>query len=331
MPLKIKDIAADAGVSIATVSRVLNGSQTVAAALRARVMASVQRMGYHPNMVARSLRTRKSFVLGVIIPTIANPFFTDIVQGIEHAASSAGYITTILSSDQDLAKEHRNLQVLHDRRVDGVLIAVADRQASDLSQLTNAGVPVVLVDRRLDGAQLDSVTVDTRRGAYSAVEFLVQRGYKRIGLLGGPSTVSTAADKLDGYRAALEDNGIVLDQTLVLLGDYTEASGRDLGRRLLSMAHPPEAVLVANNVMTLGFFTVVREYGLRVPHELAFIGFDDRPWSSLVMPPITMVDQPTYDLGRLATETLLERIIGDGADGWKNQLLRTKLIVRSSC
>lgn len=328
---KLKDIADDAQVSIATVSRVLNGSQPVSEELQARVLASVKKLGYQPNLVARSLRTRRSFVLGVVLPTIANPFFTDIVRAVEDVAHQAGYAVTIHSSDQDLAREQRCLQVLCNRMVDGVLIAVVDRQASDLSPLIKRDVPVVLIDRCLDGVSLDSVTVDTRRGAYTAVEHLIQRGYRRIGMLGGPQSVSTANDKLEGYCQALREHGLAVDDELILLGDYTEASGRELARRFLDMPQPPDAVLVANNVMTLGFFAVVREYGLRVPQEIAFIGFDDRQWASLVVPPVTMIDQPIYELGRIATEMLLERMAGDEVGGVRQRVLRTRLIVRGSC
>ena len=331
MSLKIKDIADDAQVSIATVSRVLNGSPTVHEELRARVLASVEKLGYQPNMVARSLRIRKTMVLGVIIPTIVNPFFTDIVRGVEDVASRAGYVVTVHSSDNDLAKERRYLNVLRNRKVDGVLIAVAHQQESNLGPLVESGVPVVLVDRCLDGAPLDSVTVDTRQGAYLAVELLIQRGYKRIGFLGGPPSVSTANDKLAGYRAALQDYGLPADEGLILSGDYTEASGRELGRRLINLPGRPDAVLVANNLMTLGFFTVVREYGLRVPHEIAFIGFDDRQWAWLVTPPITMIEQPTYELGHIATQMLLERVTGEYAGEERHQILRTKLLIRGSC
>lgn len=330
MPVSMKDIARESGVSVATVSRVLNGSATVREELRARVLSSVEKLGYQPNMVARSLRMRKTMVIGVIIPNILNPFFTDIVRGVEDAALKAGYVVTVLSSDQSLAKERRYLQLLRNRMVDGVLIAVAHQRESDLTPLVERGLPVVLVDRSLDGAPFDRVTVDTWRGAYLGAELLIQRGYRRIAFLGGPNSVSTAADKLAGYRAALEDYGVQIDERLVLEGDYTEASGHDLGRRLLDMPDRPDAVLVANNLMTLGFYTIVREYGLRVPHEIAFVGFDDRPWAALAIPPITMIDQPTYELGRSATEMLLARMSGEVEGEPRQVVLPCKLVIRGS-
>ena len=335
MALKIRDIAEDAGVSIATVSRVLNKSQPVSEELRERVMASVERLGYRPNPVARSLRTRRTFVIGVIVPNISNAYFTDIVRAIEDVALEAGYVVTVCSSDQDLAKERRYVDVLRNRMVDGVLIAVADRTQSQVSPLTESKVPVVLIDRRLEASSNgDSVTVDTRHGAYVAVQHLFQRGYSRIGIVGGPSAVSTALDKIEGYKDALREHSVPLDEGLVFEGDYTEASGADIARRIFQMDNPPQAVLIANNLMTLGFFKVVKEYGLRVPHDIAFVSFDDSTWASLADPPVTLVDQPTYELGKTATEILLDRMDSEASDVHaeaRHLVLRPRLIVRGSC
>jgi LacI family transcriptional regulator len=330
MATQIRDIAADAQVSVATVSRVLNGSRTVNEALRVRVVESVARLGYQPNVFARSLRLHKSFVLGVIIPSITNPFFTAVARAVEDTALEAGYAVAICSSDQDMARERRYLDVLRNRMVDGALVTVADRQSSDLAPLLQSGMPVVLVDRCLTGVTLDSVTVDTRRGAYMAVEHLLGRGYRRIGLVGGPPHVSTAVSKLEGFRQALTDHGLPIEADLMVAGEYTDASGYEAGARLLGLRNPPEAVVVANNQMTLGFFRLVRERCLRVPQEMAFIGFDDAPWAALVVPPVTVIDQPTYDLGRCATELLLERLDG-GRREIRHAVLPTRLIVRGSC
>ena len=333
MTLKIKDIAEDAGVSIATVSRVLNNSQPVSKELRERVMSSVNRLGYRPNILARGLRMKRTFVVGIIVPNISNAYFTDIVRAAEDVALEAGYVVTVASSDQDLVKERRYVDVLRNRLVDGALVAVAHRFESDLTPLTEADVPVVLVDRRLEGCtDCDSVTVDVRQGAHMAVTHLALRGYRRIGLIGGPLDVSTAADKLEGYRQALAEHGLPVDESLILMGDYTEASGVRLGREILQRQDPPEAMLVANNLMTLGFFRVVKEFGLRVPHDIAFASFDDSAWASIVTPPVTLVNQPTYEVGKAAMELLLDRLEEDDAHRSepKHQVLRPTLIVRGS-
>lgn len=330
MRSKIHDIAKEAQVSIATVSRVLNGTQPVSDALSARVLMAAERLHYQPNPGAQSLRTRRSLVIGVIIPNISNPSFTDMVQAVQEVADQAGYIVTICSSHEDLAMEQSYLRLLHNRRVDGAIMTVVDRHMTQLTALLQNNVPVVLMDRLLEEVAIDSVTVDVQRGAYFAVEHLIQRGYQRIAMLGGPASASTAVDRLAGYRQALHDNGLSVDEALVLAGNYTQESGVELGKRLLDLPDPPTAVLVANNQMTLGFFRVVKEYGLRIPHNVAIVGFDDSEWSSLVTPPITVIDMPTYDLGKVAAEMLLKRIRGEETGEPKHVVLRCKLVIRGS-
>jgi LacI family transcriptional regulator len=193
----------------------------------------------------------------------------------------------------------------------------------------HAGIPVVLIDRYLEKSSFDRVMVDTYGGTYRAVEYLLQRGYRRIGLIAGPQNVSTAVDKTQGYKQAIIDQKLPLDETLLLYGDYTEESGIALGRQILSQPVPPDALIVSNNLMTLGVYRVIKEYGLRIPHEIALIGFDDIQWTSLVTPPITMIDQPTYELGQKAIEFLLERIAGYSL-GPRTHILRTKMIIRGS-
>ena len=330
MTSKIHDIANEAQVSTATVSRVLNGTKPVSDALSARVMAVVERLHFEPNLAAQSLRTRRSLVIGVIIPNISNPFFTIVAQAVQEVAEQAGYIVTICSSHENLATENKYLQLMHNRRVDGVIIGVVDRNMTQLTALLQSSVPIVLVDRRLEGAAIDSVTVDNQRGAYIAVEHLIQRGYQRIAMLGGSASISTAVDRLAGYRQALHDNDLSVDETLVVAGSYTKESGVELGKRLLSLPDPPTAVLVASNQMALGFFGVVKEYGLHIPHTVAIIGFVDGVWTSLVTPPITVIDVPDYDLGKSAAEMLLKRIRGEETGEPKHVVLRTKLVIRGS-
>jgi LacI family transcriptional regulator len=325
----MKLIAEDAQVSIATVSRVLNGKGSTTPEIRERVMRSVEKLGYQPNMVARSLRMRKSFVLGLIIPNITNPFFTHIARAVEDIALQSGYIVTIFSSDQNLEKEKRYLELMCNRMIDGALVTVADQQKSDLDALVHAEIPIVLIDRHLENALFDRVMVDTYGGTYRAVEYLRERGYQRIGMLAGPQNVSTAVDKVNGYKQALTDYKLPLDEGLLEYGDYTEESGAVIGRQMLSQPRPPDAVIVSNNLMTLGFYRVIKEFGLRIPHEIALIGFDDTNWSSLVTPAITMIDQPTYEMGKKAIEFLLERIAGELHEQ-RTHILRTKMIIRGS-
>lgn len=329
MASQMKLIAEDAQVSIATVSRVLNGKDSTTAEIRERVMRSVEKLGYQPNMIARSLRMRKSFVLGLIIPNITNPFFANIARAVEDIALQSGYVVTIFSSDQNLVKEKHYTEFMCNRMVDGAVVAVADQFSSNLDQLANTEIPVVLIDRHLENSTFDRVMVDTFGATYRAVEYLIERGYKRIGMIAGPQNVSTAVDKARGYQQAIVDHKMPLEENLLLYGDYTEESGIALGRQILCQPNHPDALIVSNNLMTLGIYRVIKEYGLRIPHEIALIGFDDIHWSSLVTPPITMIDQPTYELGQKAIEFLLDRIAGNTQEP-RTHILRTQLIIRGS-
>jgi DNA-binding LacI/PurR family transcriptional regulator len=329
MPSKMRSIAEDAQVSTATVSRVLSGIGPVSVEMRERVMTSVKKLGYQPNVIARSLRMRKTFTIGLIIPTITNPFFTNIARAVEDTALKAGYVVTVFSSDQSRSKEERYLELLCTRMVDGALVAVTDRKQSSLDALVKTGIPVVLIDRQVDHFSFDRVMVDTYEGTYRAVEFLLQRGYRRIGLIAGPQNVSTAVDKLNGYTQALRDHNLPFAEQYIFYGDYTEESGINLGREMLRQSQPPDAVIVSNNLMTIGFFRVIKELGLRIPHEIALVGFDDMSWASLVTPPITMIDQPMYELGKTAVECLLDRIGGNSCQP-RTHVLHTKMVIRGS-
>ena len=330
VPAKLKDIASEAGVSVATVSRVFTNARPVSDDLRERVLATAARNGYQPNLLARSLRTSRTFVFGVIVPSITDPFFAPIARAIEEVAYAEGYCVSISSSDGDVLKERLHVEALHRRRVDGAIIKVADMHRTDLSMLIESGTPIVLIDRLLQGQSLDTVTVDTRQGARSAVDYLIHRGYHRIATLAGPQHVSTAIHKLEGYRQAHLDHGLAVDESLIAYGDYTEASGRDLGRRLLDLQAPPDAFLVANNEMTYGFFTVLRERGLRVPQQVGLIGFDDAKWTAIAVPPMTVVEQPAQDVGRTAVELLLDRLRLPERPA-QSRILPTRLVIRGSC
>lgn len=329
MSSKIKSIAEDAQVSTATVSRVLNGSTNVSPEMQTRVLRSIDKLGYQPNLIARSLRTNKTYVLGLVIPNITNPFFTNIARAVEDVALQAGYVVTIFSSDQSITKEKRYLELMCNRMVNGALVAVCDSEKSDLSLLVQNNIPVVLIDRQLKDATFDRVMVDTNDGAYRAVEYLFKRGYRRIGMIAGPQNVSTAVDKVIGYQRAISEHNLPLEDSLLVFGDYTEKSGIELGRQIFSQPQRPDAVIISNNLMTVGCYRVIQEYGFRIPHEIAIIGFDDINWASLVTPPVTIIDQPTYELGQSAIQFLLERIAGISCEP-RRKVLRTSMLIRGS-
>lgn len=327
--VKIKDVARAAGVSPATVSRVLNGTGKVSADRAERVRAVVAKLGYQPFSPARALRRQATDVWAVIVADIENPFFTLIVRGIEDEAHRRGFRVMLCNSDEDLQKEAAYIDVALAERMGGVVIAVASARQSRLAPLLERGVPVVAIDRRPAGYDVDCVLVDNRLGAAQATAHLIEAGARRIACITGPRRVSTANERLAGYEQALRAAGRPLEPALVVREDFKPGGGYDAIQRLCAGPDRPDAVFVANNLMTVGALRALRDLGLRVPQDVRVVGFDDAPWAALVQPPLTVVSQPAYEIGRIAAELLAEA--REDPDRARRQvLLAPELIVRES-
>jgi len=327
--ITIRDVARAAGVSPATVSRVLNAPEGVSADLKSRVLATVRNLGYRPNSQARSLRTRATAVLGVIISDITNPFFTAMVRGVEDAASDAGYSVILANADEDLEKEQRYLDVAVAERLAGVVLSPASATQTRIDVLSEAGIPVVTIDRRLKTADVDRVTVRNRKAATEATLHLAEQGCRRIGFVAGPSITTTAVDRLAGYRAGLRAAGIDYDPALVEAGDFRIEGGREATRRLLALDRRPDALFVSNNLMTIGAVDALDTAGLAFPDDIALVGFDDMSWTLGLRTTLTSITQPTYDIGRVATELLLRRVRRESFDP-RHVVLPATLNVRMS-
>lgn len=322
----ISDVARRAGVSPATVSRVFNGTKYVAPELEARVRAAVAELGYEPYGPARALRQRRVRVWAVIIADVENPFFTSVVRGIEDVAYAEGYRLVLCNSDEDLSKESEYLDIAIRERMAGVVIAAASTSESDVGRLTRAGIPVVAIDREVAGGKVDSVMVDNRGGAYEATAHLIEAGWSRVACIVGPTRVSTSNERLEGYRRALADAGRRSERSLVRRADFRVEGGYKAARSLLELPHPPDALFVANNLMTLGALQAIQDLGLRVPDDIGIVGFDDSPAADLLRPRLTVVAQPTYEIGRVAGELLLA---GDDHSP-QHRVLEPQLVVRES-
>jgi len=309
--LTIKDVAREAGVSVATVSRVLNGTR-VDAALEVRVREAVERLRYRPSGAARSLRTRRTSAWGLVISEVRNPFFTDMITAVEEVAQAAGYFVVVCNSDHHVEKERRYFELICAERMAGVIVTPSSSVDTDLTPLRRQGVPVVLVDRSLErDQQVDTVLVDSRRGAFEAVAHLAAGGYRRIACVTGPLHTTPAAERLAGYRAALLAAGLQADDRLVREADFREAGGYRATAELLAGRPAPDALFVANNLMTLGALRAINERRLRMPERLGLVGFDDMAWAPLMQPPLSAVAQPTAELGRTTATILLRRIAGE--------------------
>ncbi|MEW6045451.1 MAG: LacI family DNA-binding transcriptional regulator [Bacillota bacterium] len=336
-PITIKDVALQAGTSTATVSRVLNGTGFVSPELRARVLAAARDLGYSPNAVARSLKQRSTHIIGVIISDIANPFFGSVVRGIEDVLAARQYHPLLCNTDRNADKEAMYVRLFCERRVDGVIISAAGQRADHLAILREQGIPWVFVNRRPPAFGGPAVLTDNRAGAYEATLHLIDLGHRRIGVVAGPQDVNTGIDRLAGYQEAMEARGLAIDPDWVVYGDFREESGYQGARKL--MALPPErritALFVTNNQMTIGVLRALRELGVRIPDDVALVGFDDSEWARIVDPPLTTVAQRIYEMGTAAARMLLRAVARTAVpalnEPGRDILLKPRLIVRASC
>lgn len=326
----IKDVARRAGVSISTVSHVLNRTRFVSPDRHARVEAALLALGYEPNALARSLKLNRSRSIGLVISDIANPFFTDVVRGIEDIAQHDGYTVVLCNSDEDLGKEETYLRELRAKRVDGLILAPAGVAHPYLRALVDDGFPLVFLDREIDELSVSAVLLDNFESAHVAVSRLIALGHRRIAIVAGRQHISSTRERLAGYWQALDQAGLPRDEHLVIWGDSRTEPSRLATLALLSADAPPTAVFSANNLMTIGVLSAALALGLRVPEDLALIGFDDFPWADVFRPRLSTVAQPTYALGQNAASMLLDSINAESAPAPRRVVLAGTLIERES-
>ena len=326
----MQQVADAAGVSLATVSRVLSDNDSVNQKLKARVLETVESLGYQPDPVARRLRSSASNVLGLIISDIQNPFFTSVVRGVEDAAYQEQMSVLLCNTSEDAQKQSIYLDVMQAERVGGLIVTPTGKTDGEpLTKLQARGIPVVLLDRKVKGDSFDTVTVDNVQGSYTAVKHLLSKGLRRVALVNGPRNSTTFVDRYEGYQQALKAAGVTLDPHLVRNVQTTIEEGYLATKDLLKGA-AFEAVFAANNLLTLGVLRALREANKRVSHDVALVGFDDMPWSGDLNPAVTSVAQPTYELGSEAVRLLLRRVKSPHAP-FQSVVLKTNLVVRASC
>jgi LacI family transcriptional regulator len=306
------DVAKAAGVSTATVSRVLNNHPQVDPELADVVRRVAKQLNYRPNRVARSLRTRRNRVWALIISDVrTGPFFADLVRGVEDVAYAANYSLFLCNMDEDSSKEASYIELAAAENVAGVILTPSGPR-TDIAPLVNLGIPTVLADRRLPQALVDCVMVDNLNGARQAVSHLISGGFKRIACITGPLWTTTGAERHEGYVRALGEAGVESEESLVRVADFREAGGKAAMKGLLLQAEPPDAVFVTNHLMAIGALQEIAEAGLDIPGDIGVVSFDDMSWSLLLRPPLTAVAQPAYELGIETGRLLLSRVGGYG-------------------
>jgi LacI family transcriptional regulator len=326
----IRDVAKQAGVAPTTVSRVINNSGYVSQETRERVEAAIAELGYVPNILARSLRFKKTNTLALVVPDITNPFWTTVARGVEDAASDRGFNVILCNTDESETEQTKYLTVLLQKQIDGILLAPARSTAEPVELIQKQGVPVVVLDRRVLCTQVDMVRGDSVGGAYRLVRHLMTLGHRQIAILAGPQGVSTAEDRVAGYHQALAETGLDADSELVYYGEFTQTSGYEMAQQALTTTPQPTALFAANNFIAVGALKALRDTGLRVPEDMTLVCFDDLPPAFIIDPFLTVVAQPAYEMGHQATELLLARLSGTAPTDFQEILLPTETIVRKS-
>jgi LacI family transcriptional regulator/LacI family repressor for deo operon, udp, cdd, tsx, nupC, and nupG len=328
----LKDVAREADVSASTVSRVLNTPDKVRPETRKRVREAVDRLEYKPSRVARRLRLQdgKASLIGLVLPDIQNPFFADIARGVEDVARTNDYALLLSNSDEDPDKQRLAVDTLVTEDVDGVIVPPVSPTDPEVQRLVESDIAVVCVDRRIDDVQVDTILSDNRKGAYEAVSHLARLGHRRIGYIGGIPRISTSQERRDGYVQALREHDLRLDPDLVRDGDSRRERGELLTNVLLDLDRPPTALFTGNNLTTLGALAALQTRGVRVPEDLALVGYDDVPWAMALHPPPTVVAQPGYEMGQRAAEILLQRLAEPDRSPTV-VTLQPELVVRRSC
>jgi LacI family transcriptional regulator len=329
----IKDLARKLGVSPSTVSRALSDHPDISPATKRRVVEAAQKYHYHPNQIAQSLQKKRSSTIGVIVPEIRHNFFSTVISGIEEVAYESGYTIMVCQSNETLAREVLNTQALVANRVAGLLIAISTETSrwDHLENVLARGVPLVQFDRVAESLDTSKVVIDDYRAAYEAVVHLIDSGYRRIGHFSGREVIAMDRHRCRGYLDALADHGLACDRRFLIRGGYREEDGRAAVERLLDLKELPDAILAVNDPVAVGAFVRLKEAGVRIPEDVALVGFSDTPAAALIDPALTTVYQPAFEMGRTAASLLLEQLTAEGGSvEMKTVVLPTELRVRGS-
>lgn len=320
----IKDVAKEAGVSTATVSRVLSNKPYITSGVRDRVVAAVQKLGYRPNQVARSLRSQKSTIIGLIVSDVCNPFFTDVSRTVEDCAYEQGYSVFLCNTDGDEKKELKYLHEMYDKNVAGVIISPTKKTCDNFNKLT-INIPMVVYDRTVRESDVDNITIDNVDAAYHLTKHLLTNGYHRIA--GIFCNEITGLQRREGFEKAIKEAN--LEQPQSVMTQTKISAGYDATIKLLNLTPRPDAILATDNIVLEGALHSIIELGLKIPNDMGLAGFDDVSWMTLVQPPITVIRQPTDELGRMAVDLMIRRIKEPTRPAMQI-ILKSQLIIRGS-
>jgi len=329
--ITLQDIAKKAGVTTTTISRALNNKPDVSPKTKDRILRIAKNLGYTPNLLAKSLRSQKSKTIGVVLADISNPFFAAVAKGIEDAAHKRSYSIILCNTDEEYEKEEEVLQVLVEKRVDGLLITPVQKEYKDILRIKERRIPLVLIARHFDTIETNSVVSDDVLGGFLATEYLIKKGHKRILYISGPLHISSALERLKGYKRALKEYKIPLKEKLVR--GYTAKMGKayTLMRRILKEKLDFTAIFTFSDFLALGVMKAIREEKLKIPDDVAVVGYDDIEFASVLEIPLTTVHMPKYRLGMEGTNMLIDEIEKKSTNREPQRLtIKPELIVRKS-
>lgn len=335
----IKDVADKAGVSITTVSHVINQTRYVSEELTQKVTQAMADLNYQQNILASSLRSGRSKTIGLIIPDISNLFFAEISRKIEDKGFEYGYSVILCNTDDNISKEIKYIDVLQTKQVDGIIFISAGGSESILTNPLESDIPVVVADRDSVGFFSDVVLIENRKGGYDATNYLISLNHRKIACISGPSLITPSAQRVEGYKTALQDAGIPFEPSFLQMGDFRFESGNKAMREILKSPDLPTAVFVCNDMMAIGAMRAIKDFGLHIPDDISIVGFDNIPLSNIIFPALTTIAQPMQKMANLILELLVEKIkIKENRKRHKEIepeyqriVLYTELIVRDSC
>jgi LacI family transcriptional regulator len=326
----IRDVAKLAGVAPITVSRVINNSDYVKQETRERVDAAIEELGYIPNTLGLSLRSKQTMTLAAVITDITNPFWTTVIRGVEDIAQTNGYSIILCNTDESKDKQEQYIQMLLRRRIDGILLVPASSNPEPIKLIKKQNIPVVLMDRNVPGVDVDIVRSDSEEGAYLITEHLLALGHQRIAMLSGPQNISTSVDRVNGYSRALQDAGLSKSDECIIWGEYTQESGYKLAQQMLTEHPDITALVTANNFIAIGAMKLLYERKIRVPEDIALVTVDDIPPAFTVSPFFTVAIQEALEMGKQAAQLLLNRVSGAMDAPCQEVILPVQMTIRTS-
>ncbi|WP_027416592.1 LacI family DNA-binding transcriptional regulator [Aneurinibacillus terranovensis] len=325
----IKDVAKLAEVSVGTVSRYINGYK-IKDDNRIKIQQAIERLNFTFNPIARGLRTNKTYSVGVLIPRITDIFCTQVIEGIEEVLNTLNYSIVVCSSNDNVKQETEKIQYLKNKVVDGMIVMPVTSSQLHVKEAVDSGIPVVLVDRLVKGCELDAVICDNVNGAYSAIEMIINKGHRKIGIIAGPQEIYTAQERLNGYLRALNDYNIEVKEEYIVYSEYKKDGGLDAFNQLMSLKDRPTAIFTTNYPITVNSMKVMMEKGLKMGEDISLCGYDQTELFQMFNPPVSVVVQPSKEIGVQAAEILLKRMNGDDSRFPQIQRLKTQLISTDS-